>query len=584
MNPLPSNKLNALTGLRAVAALAVFAAHFMGIMDCKVVNMPVGGIAVSFFFVLSGFILVYVYKDKLRQTGVRKFYFTRCARIWPLHIVCLFLIAAMLPKFLPPTQWPWLRSAAHWSLLQAWYPSANWSECYNGVAWSISAEAFFYLMFPVLLLGGTRQFILKYAGIFVMTFVAMVVMAYTFDPVSPIKEIANASLDPKKVVHFFPAFRLLEFVTGMATGMVYLHRHAADGDETSARTGVAWLGTAKATVVEVIVLAFAIGGYQLYVASGLFGYLHGIEKLGPVLRHWLSFSGGMFFHAAVIYVFARSAGWVGRVAGSRLMVFLGEISFALYMVHYPLIYFAKQKYWFGSGSSIGYFAVLTLTLSVGVSAWLYYLVEVPAKAVLLKWFSGKSSPRQLVFECAFDPMLRLVQSPLIFALVLLIAAPVAVTKLYKRADRKSFTVDAIVSSTPDQFQPVSFGDQAELIAVDVVPRRDAMRINMVWRFTTPGTALASIHFSGTEFESRQQAVHCAPDVVGKPLVMSMNVYEGKYKSADSIQVSLCVNGNEAAPQSAEGSAVSLTGNKHTLYSKHQIEQGLKISRMPVLVR
>lgn len=187
MNSSHPNQLDALTGLRWIAALAVFAQHFMGIMDCKVIRGPVGGMAVSFFFVLSGFILVYVYKDRLSKTTTPRFYFTRFARIWPLHAVCLLLMAWLIPKFLPPTELPWLRVMSHWSLLQAWYPTANWIGCYNGVAWSISAEAFFYLMFPLLLLGTSGKFWIKYACLFAATFVAMIVMASTLAPASPIK-------------------------------------------------------------------------------------------------------------------------------------------------------------------------------------------------------------------------------------------------------------------------------------------------------------------------------------------------------------------------------------------------------------
>lgn len=96
-----SSKLDALTGLRALAALAVFVQHFVRVMDIKVNVGPMGGMAVSFFFVLSGFILVYVYKDKLTRSTTPKFYFTRFARIWPLHIACLLLIAWLTPRFLP---------------------------------------------------------------------------------------------------------------------------------------------------------------------------------------------------------------------------------------------------------------------------------------------------------------------------------------------------------------------------------------------------------------------------------------------------------------------------------------------------
>ena len=217
-----ANKLDALTGLRAIAALAVFIQHYMGFMDCRVTNSPIGGVAVSFFFVLSGFILVYVYKDRLTSKAIRKFYFTRFARIWPLHAVCLLLIAMLLPSHLPPTDFPWIRAFSHWTLIQSWYPAVYWIGCYNGVSWSISAEAFFYLVFPWLLLGTPRQFWTKYAALFLATIGFLILIALTLDGTSPMKDVAGSTLDPRKIAQFFPPFRLLEFATGMAAGMAFL--------------------------------------------------------------------------------------------------------------------------------------------------------------------------------------------------------------------------------------------------------------------------------------------------------------------------------------------------------------------------
>ena len=581
MNSSSTNKLHALTGLRSIAALAVFAQHFMAIMDCKVIGGPIGGIAVSFFFVLSGFILVYVYKDRLNKTTTPKFYFTRFARIWPLHAVCLLLIAWLIPKFLPPTELPWLRFISHWSLLQAWYPTENWIGCYNGVAWSICAEAFFYLMFPVLLLGTSRRFWIKYACLFAVTFAAMIVMASTFAPASPIEEIASASLDPRKVVQFFPPFRLLEFMTGMAAGVIFLKRKSQPGAFAQSRH---WAVTTKATGLEVLALALSIGCYQIFVSCGLFHQLHTFEDCGPTLTHWLSFSGGMFFHAALIYVFAQSAGLIARLAGSRVMVFLGEISFAFYMIHYPLIYFVKQKFWFGTNFSIGYFAVLTLTLSIGVSTWLYYLVETPTKTTLLKWYAGNTSIQHLAAEIVMKPMHRLRQPPLIFALVLLVVVPVVVTKVYQRADRKSFTAEAIIKSASLEFQPVLFGDQIELLAADVVPRRDAARVNTVWRFSSPGTAIVSVHFAGTDYDSRQQEIYCSPELVGQPFVMNMVVYEGKYEAADAVEISVRINGREVTPNLPEGKTCKPSALHYPVYSRERIQEGLRMSRLPVLAR
>ena len=576
-----SNKLNALTGLRALAALAVFAQHFMRIMDIKVNVGPIGAIAVSFFFVLSGFILVYVYKDRLTRSTTPKFYFTRFARIWPLHIACLLLIAWLTQRALPQSDWPWIRTVAHWSLLQGWYPTLHWTTCYNSVAWTISTEAFFYLMFPLLLLGTSRQFCIKYACLFPLTFGGMIWMANTIEPASAIKSIANASLDPINIVQFFPPFRLLEFMTGMAAGRIFRARHTAT--ETTVTSTTKWM-TAKATVLEALVFALSLLSFQLLYVCGLFRYLHSFETTGQAMIYWFSFSGGMFFHAAMIYVFARSKGLISRFFGSRAMVFLGEISFAFYMIHYTLIHFVKEEFWIGTNFSIGYFAALTLMLSVGVSAWLYYLVEVPAKETLLKWYAGKSSPHQSLATTFAKSFQRRTQPPVIYALILMILVPVVITKLYKRADRKSFTAQRVLESVSPEFQPVLFSGQAELLAAEIVPRRGMARVNTVWRFSKPGTAIVSVHFAGTDYDNRQQEIYCSPESVGQALVMSMVIYEGKYEVADAVEISLCINGHELTPKLSDNKFASKTPKRYPVYSREHIQEGLRVSRRPVLTR
>jgi len=381
-------------------------------------------------------------------------------------------MAWLTPKFLPPSDWPWIRSFAHWSLLQSWYPTANWIYSYNGVAWTISTEAFFYLMFPLLLLGTTRQFCIKYACLFPLTLGAIVWMANTVDPVSSVKSIANASLDPINVVQFFPPFRLLEFMTGMAAGLIFRNRVASTA--TAIKSTTSWQVTARATVLETLAFALSIFGFQLLYDCGLFRYLNSFETASQALIYWFSFSGGMFFHAMAIYVFARSAGLISRFFGSRAMVFFGEISFAFYMIHYPLIHFVKEEFWIGTNFSIGYFAALTFALSVGVSAWLYYLVEVPAKETLLKWYAGKSSPRQSLATTFAKSAQRGIQAPMIYALILMLLVPVVVTKLYKRADRKSFTAQQVLDSASSEFQTVLFSEQAELLAAEMVRDRAPM--------------------------------------------------------------------------------------------------------------
>ncbi|MDB4766916.1 acyltransferase [bacterium] len=578
-----ANKLNALTGLRAVAALAVFAQHFMSKMDCRVINGPLGGIAVSFFFVLSGFILVYVYKDRLTSSTTPKFYFTRFARIWPLHAVCLLMIMMLLPKYLPPTDLPWLRAFSHWSLLQSWYPTTNWIGCYNGVSWSISTEAFFYLLFPWLLLGTSRHFWTKYVCLFFATIGGLVLLASTLDGTMPMRDVAITTLDPRTIAQFFPPFRVLEFATGMAAGMIFLkrsqHRLAATAVATTSRTA-----TLSSTALEILVLGLTVCCFHIFSATGLLNSIYSIQEVGPTLRHYTSYAGGMFFHAITIYVFAKSGGWVSRFMGTRTMVFLGEISFAFYMIHYPLIYFVKQKFWFASNFSVIYFAALTLALSVAVSAWLYYLVEVPAKQTMLKWYAGNAKPSQLLFELLVKPIQRIAQSSVLPAMLLAVVVPIVITKVYLRIDRKSFTAANAMQSVSPDFQPVIFGQHAELLAANIVPRRDAARFSAVWKFSSPGEAFVNVHFAGTEHDSRKQTITCRPQDVGQPIVMNMVLYQGKFEEANGIELSLDFNGQPVVPDSPYVQSSGHQTNRYPAFSRDQLQQGLRVSRLPVLTR
>ena len=578
-----ANKLDALTGLRAIAALAVFAQHFMSIMDCRVINGPIGGIAVSFFFVLSGFILVYVYKDRLTSGTTRKFYFTRFARIWPLNAVCLLLIVMMLPRHLPPTDLPWIRAFSHWALLQSWYPVTHWIGCYNSVSWSISAEAFFYLLFPWLLLGTSRKFWAKYACLFLATIGLMVLLPLALDGTMPMKDVPRSALDPRKIVQFFPPFRLLEFATGMAAGMIFLKRAQTRLSSTVLKS-TRWTTTLSATALEVLVLMLSVGCFYIFSSTGLFKLLYSLQEIGPTLKHWVSFAGGMFFHALTIYVFAKSAGWVSRFMGSKVMVFLGEISFAFYMIHYPLTYFVKQEFWFASNFSVIYFAALTMALSVAVSAWLYYLVEIPAKQTLLKWYAGDANPKQLFFEMLIKPIQRMTQSSMLPAMVLAIVVPIVITKVYQRIDRKSFTASNVMQSAPSDFRAVNFGADVELIAADVTPRRNAARVSTVWKFSSPGKAIVSVHFAGTEHVSRRKAITCRPEDVNQPIVMSMVVYQGKFEEADGIELSLNFNGQQVALGSPNPQHSENEDGRYSISTRDQLQRGLRVSRLPVLNR
>ncbi len=155
--------IDALTSLRSLAALWVVAHHFHSSLEILLPGLhwlapllEIGHVAVPFFFILSGYVLAYNYAADLRRValvGYWTFVARRFARIYPVHLVALLCVLAMilasglggvvvnrLDKF------SWTDLVLNLFLVQTWVPDfhLNW----NGPAWSISSEWFAYLLFP----------------------------------------------------------------------------------------------------------------------------------------------------------------------------------------------------------------------------------------------------------------------------------------------------------------------------------------------------------------------------------------------------------------------------------------------------
>ena len=149
-------RLPSLTGMRWWAALAVFVLHTVVFLPvypfygsdtywtiAKAVPMQVGAAGVTFFFVLSGFIMLWT-----RRPGdtPRAFIWRRVKKIYPTHLVAVATLVLVLPVPLGKLV-TWLPTTA---LVQTWWP--NWTSLggLNIPAWSLCSEMLFYLTFPFL--------------------------------------------------------------------------------------------------------------------------------------------------------------------------------------------------------------------------------------------------------------------------------------------------------------------------------------------------------------------------------------------------------------------------------------------------
>jgi peptidoglycan/LPS O-acetylase OafA/YrhL len=164
MNKSPRDMIHSLTGLRFFAALWVVLhnASSYAPMDpgfVRTINWGVftpiierGLLGVDIFFVLSGFVISYVYqrtfKKGLHWNNIWRFYALRLARIWPIHVSILFIIFAIMVFHIDPyvDLGKFDQLVYNFTLTTSWgfYSYSDW----NGPAWSLSAEWFVYLLFP----------------------------------------------------------------------------------------------------------------------------------------------------------------------------------------------------------------------------------------------------------------------------------------------------------------------------------------------------------------------------------------------------------------------------------------------------
>ncbi|MDJ1468053.1 acyltransferase family protein [Xanthocytophaga flava] len=156
------NRINALSGIRIFLILSIAAGHFI---ESYISHLPQWQqglftnyyFSTSFFFILSGFILTYVYFDDERgiRIPVKRFLHSRLSKIYPIHLLFIVIMAprffSMEGSLIPGTDItitkPYIIGSffSQVFLLDAWNPV---SLSVNGPAWSISALFFFYLLFP----------------------------------------------------------------------------------------------------------------------------------------------------------------------------------------------------------------------------------------------------------------------------------------------------------------------------------------------------------------------------------------------------------------------------------------------------
>ena len=349
--PMPLD-LKPLTALRFAAAAWVVSFHYWPVLAGAAIPMLVqkGYLGVEMFFVLSGFILCHVYLRGFGDGTFRygAFLWARVARVYPLHLAVLLGVAALAVVAgaaglaVDSNLADWRSFPANLLLLQAWGLAPE--AAFNHPSWSVSAEWFAYLSFPAFAWVAWRlkdRPNMAVIGALILLFGAYAVFEY----------VAGFRLT-QATIHW-GALRIVPcFAYGCAAYLLW--RSEAIRERPQAKFWVAvfamlWLGLAQINAPD---------GASVAVFGGLIVALGSLTSTGS------------------------------KLLSNRVGVYLGEVSYSVYMVCFPwklvFVNVAERVFGYTDGLPLA----LWLVMCAGVlpaAAVCHHLIERPARTALRRW-------------------------------------------------------------------------------------------------------------------------------------------------------------------------------------------------------
>jgi peptidoglycan/LPS O-acetylase OafA/YrhL len=366
-------RLDGLTSLRFFAASMILLLHISQLFGFYS-HTPLDGVAlwqgVSFFFVLSGFILAYVYPEIKSSRQSNRFLTARFARVWPTHFAAFALTILLVPSVLHIAN-VIPAAIANLCIVHVWALNPALGESFNSVSWTISVELFFYLCFPFLIQDFSKPF--KARWIAVATLSAACI-GLCMIPVSA--GYGKSALPPSLFLGENPLCRLLEFTLGIATCRIFKKSRLLSSLNRSMATAL--------EIVALIGIAAAINLSAIWPAASAPGAL-------SVLRDWAVDMGGAPAYALLILIVATEKGHIAQLLKRKSLVHLGEISFSLYMLHLSILY-ALLKYQSSFGNMpdlvLPTVAVFLCLLAADLN---FTLIETPCRKWILRTYKSWES-------------------------------------------------------------------------------------------------------------------------------------------------------------------------------------------------
>ncbi|WPU25012.1 acyltransferase [Cedecea neteri] len=356
------NVIHSLTSLRIFAALGVFVSH-LGILSQS--NIPQfneasryffnGYVGVTFFYILSGFIINYSFSNNIAngKFSNKDFIVHRLARLFPVHLaslLCVILLFGYTLNFEAVNKETLIYNSL---LLHSFIPDVKYYFSFNPVSWSISCEMFFYVCFCFLVKIKTKHLTVIFLSI---------LSASVYLMINPVIE-----LTPHWLFYINPVFRIGDFILGIMICRVFIEKPVKPKPSVC-------------SMMEISSLMFL--AVTIYVATNHISNMN--------VRYDLLYIPCMAF---IVIAFAFNNGVISKFFANKYLILLGEASFSFYMFHWMIVsklieIIQPNK---DDVTSVMIYIISSLLLSIVVSIASFKLIEMPCNRFLRSSWSRLAS-------------------------------------------------------------------------------------------------------------------------------------------------------------------------------------------------
>ena len=296
--------IRTLQSLRFFFIILVVLSHYIGS------SFDFGGeCGVSFFFMLSGFVLSLAYSERIAKGSfsTKPFVVKQWIKIYPLHIltfIVMFALDIRLEKYCDITA-----VIANILLLQSWVPADSFYFVANSPSWFLCDILFFYVVFSSLnkyILRSDNRKLLAISLVVILLYICLMAVLPTY-LVNPI-------------LYANPLTRLLDFIVGIILYKLYISDNGiALRDKLNGKSFFT-VSLMELSVILLVVITAIV-------------YPHLPQRVRTVSIFWLAIPLFIFFFAMT----DKHSGVISRFLQGKTMLWLGNISFSIYIIHAPVL-------------------------------------------------------------------------------------------------------------------------------------------------------------------------------------------------------------------------------------------------------